>query len=235
MTLKIARGPTAIRTLLLGMLLLAAPLYAVSADAKTMSFVDHLEVIREASEAEDWPTVDRHAAEAAHLATPEAFRSDYPDREFSADEVAVAARNRQGLLKTHAGWSAAGQGDRERALTLFTAADGLVRRSYLGLPSNDLYRYWGTTLIVDGQSEAGLEKLALVGLFARDEESFVAARTAYESVRHKKSWDDYVWELRRTHGARVEDFTALDYKDAVQSFDQLRGEKATLLTFWFPT
>lgn len=204
-------------------------------DVDAMSYVDHLGVVRAATKAEDWPLVQRHVQAASHLASPEAFRADYPDRDFAPDEVAAAVLNRQGLLRTHEGWAFANQGDQARALDLFAIADGLVRRSYLGLPENALYEFWGRTLLMAGQDQLGIEKLALAGIFGRDEESYELARTAYEAVLYKKSWDDYVWELRRTHGARVDTFTALDYTDTPQTFAQLRGERATLLAFWFPT
>ncbi len=204
-------------------------------DVADMSYVEHLEVIRAAVGANAWPTVDNHVAAAMHLATPEAFREAYPDRDFSDEYIAEAGRNRQGLLQTFAGWSAANQGQMKEALKTFEAAATMVRTSFFGLPENDLYRYWGYTLLNISELEAGVEKLALANIYNRDSDAGEEAREAYAVIGRKQAFDDYLWELRQKHAPKVENFTAVDYTDAAHSYDSLRGKKATLLAFWFPT
>ncbi len=223
--------------------LLADPQYATKLEGlvnemyagQEMSFADHMGVIRAATGAESWSLVEEHAATAASQATPEAYANDYSDRGYSSEAITAAGHNRLGMLKTFTGWAAANQGKHRAALADFEAAFELVRRSYLGLPTNDLFRYWGMTLVKIDEADLGIKKLALAGVFSLDNEAMELAQKAYASLGRKENWDDYVWQLRREHGTQVADFSASDYQDVIQSFSAVRGKKATLLTFWFPT
>jgi len=203
---------------------------------QAMIYTDHLRVMRSAATAEVWSLVDHHVAKATPLATPEAFRAAYPDRDFSDEYVAGAGRNRQGLLKTYAGWSAANQGDTQRALADFNQADDMVRKSFLGTPDNELLLYWGKTLVMSGDETAGLEKLAVAGLFGTDHDVAEQAHQIYLDLgRSDDKYDDYLWQMRRKHGVNMVDFAATDYDGNTQTFNGLKGKKATLLAFWFPT
>jgi hypothetical protein len=205
-------------------------------DPAEMTYVEHLTVLRAATGAEAWSLVDEHAAAAAPQATPEAFRAAYPDRDFSEERIATAGRNRQGLLKTYTGWSAANQGDTDRAFADFEAAAELVSPNFFGLPSNELYRYWGQSQVAAGQADEGLEKLVLADIFSADHEAGELARAAFADLgRPEDEYEKYVWKLRRERAVDMVDFQATDYEGAARSFNELRGEKATLLAFWFPT
>jgi hypothetical protein len=205
-------------------------------DPQAMTYVDHLTVIRAAAEAGAWPLVDAHCEAAAPAATSEAFRADYPDREYSAEEIEAAGRNRQGLLRTFAGWSAANRGDPAGAEAEFRAARELVRKNYFGLPDNELYRYWGRALVAQGKHDEGLEMLALAAIYGADYAADEAAREAFAALgRRPEAYDDYLWQVRLDHAPRIDDFTAVDYDGESRSFAGLRGKKATLLAFWFPT
>ena len=203
---------------------------------RDMTYVDHLTVVRAAAAAEAWPLVDEHCAAAAPGATAEAFRAAYPEREFSAEELAAAGRNRQGLLKTFTGWSAANRGDFVAAEEEFRAAGELVRSNYFGLPDNELQLYRGRALVMQGRREEGLELLALAGIFGADHAADEAARETFAALgRRPEAYDDYLWEVRLEHAPRIDDFTAADYQGETHAFSGLRGDKATLLAFWFPT
>lgn len=205
-------------------------------DITAMTYTEHLTVLEAAAGAEAWGLVDRHVAAAAELATAEAFRAAYPDRDFSDSYVESAGRNRRGLLRTYVGWSAANRGDTADALAAYREAADLVRSSFLGIPENALYLYWGQTLVRNGDREKGLELLALAGIFGADHDADELARRVYLDMgRDEESYDDYLWELRLAHGVDMVDFQATDYADAQRSFNELRGRKATLLAFWFPT
>jgi len=205
-------------------------------DLPSMSYVDHLAVLEVATKAERWSLVDKHAAAAEPLATPEAFRAAYEDRDFTDEYIEGAGRNRQGLLKTFTGWSAANQGDIKGAKEDFKAAKSLVRKSFFGMPDNDLYLYWGQTLVKDGDEKKGLEMLTLAGLFGADHDAADLARLTWLDLgKNEDDFDPYLWKMRQKHGAKMVDFSAVDYQDASQSFNGLRGKKATLLAFWFPT
>jgi len=203
---------------------------------ESMSYVDHLTVIKTAAAAEAWTLVDEHCVAARPAATVEAFAAAYPDHGFSEQYIEAAGKNRQGLLDTYTGWSAANRGDTKAALKDFERAHEHLRPSYLGVPDNELYRYWGETLLTKGDVDKGLEKLALAGIFGGDDVAYAKAEETFADHPGKvASFEDYLWKLRTKHGRKVEDFKAVDYEDQQQSFDELRGKKATLLAFWFPT
>lgn len=205
-------------------------------DQKAMSYVDHLTVIRAATEAEAWSLVDEQAAAAEPQATPEAFGAAYPDRGFSEEYIKKAGQNRQGLLKTYTGWSAARQGDTKRAIQDFKKAESLVRQSFFKLPENDLYRYWGRTLVSMGDTDKGLKMLSLAGLYGSDGEAADLARSTYLDLgKSEGDYENYLWKLRTKNAVKMVDFQANDYTDATVSYNGLRGKKATLLAFWFPT
>ena len=205
-------------------------------DLAAMTYVEHVRVLDAAAKAEAWGLLAKHAAAAESQANADAFRAAYPDRDFSEDYIADAGRNRQGLLRTYTGWAAANQGDLARAEKDFEAAKTLVRKTFFGLPDNELYRFWGLTLLKQGRRDQGLEMLALAGLYGNDEAALAAAREAFtDQGRRQTSFDDYLWDLRRDRATKMADFTAVDYEDVQHAYTSLRGEKATLLAFWFPT
>jgi hypothetical protein len=211
---------------------LVADIYAPEA----MTYVDHLEVIRAAAGAEAWTMVDAHIAAAEPLATAEAFRAAYPESDYSPEEVVEAGRNRQGLLRTFAGWSAANRGDAAKARVDFAAAEDLVRKSYFGLPDNELYRFWGLTVIREGEADKGLEMLALAAIYGNDQDAADAALAAFTARGGPAAkFEDFLWRVALEKGPVIDDFTAVDYQDAPRTFSGVRGEKGTLLAFWFPT
>jgi len=204
-------------------------------DPATMTFGDHLTVLNAATGAEAWSMVDTHAEAAKPMATAEAFKAAYPDRDFTDKYVEEMGSNRQGLLLTFAGWSAANQGDLKGAEKTFKQAEKLVRPNFFGLPNNELYRYWGETLVLKDDSKKGLEKLALAGLYSNDDVAAARAEDVYASLDRKEDYDDYLWDLRRKKAPKMEDFEAVNYQDEMKSFHELKGKKATLVSFWFPT
>lgn len=210
---------------------LVAELY----DPAGMSYVDHLDVIRAYVGAEAWDEVDAHATAAMPLATPAAFRAAYPDRGFSDEYIEGAGRNRIGLLKTYTGWAAANRGDRAAAFADFAAAEPLVRETFFGLPDNKLFRYWGQTLVDDGRLDEGLKKLSLAAVFGHDDEADHLARAAFDARYKVGDFDDYLWNLRLKNAPDMPGFVAYNYHDVKVSWEDVRGEKATLLAFWFPT
>lgn len=205
-------------------------------DVADMSFGDHLAVIEAGVAAEAWGLVDEHCSAAKPLANAETFGADYPDRDFSDDYIEEAGRNRQGMLLTFTGWSAANQGDLKRAEKDFESAEKMVRKSFFGLPDNKLYRYRGQTLVKMGDKDRGLELLSLAGIYGMDHEALTIAEETFADMgRNPAVFDDYLWKIRTGHAPKMANFTANDYQDADHEFKDLIGEKATLLAFWFPT
>lgn len=213
-----------------------AQMVAQRYDFQTMIYTEHLAVLRAATKAEAWIMVDKYAQQATPLATPDAFRAAYPEREFTDEYIQEAGQNRQGLLKTFTGWAAANLGDEKRAKQDFKAASSLVRKNFFGLPDNDLYLYWGQSQIRFGEPDQGQEKLALLGIFGANSAAAEKARKTYlESGKTEAQYEKFIWNLRQKHSVKMVDFKAVGYQGDSPSYNQLKGKKATLLAFWFPT
>ena len=204
-------------------------------DPATMRFTEHLNVLEAAAAAEAWSLVDAQCEAALKKADAETFAADYPDREFSDEKIATAGKNREGMILTYVGWSAANQGHERKAIGHYEKAESALRPSFAGVPTNELYRFWGQTLLRRDDVEVGLEKLTLAAIYGGDEQAEELARQSLAANRPGETYDDYAWTLRREHGPEMVDFSATDYQDAPRTFGELKGRKATLVAFWFPT
>ena len=242
--LKVSTDPavvSAIQGVLIG--LYSNPAYAFKLetlvgeiyDPATMRFTEHLDVLEAAAAANAWPLVDAQCKAALEKANAETFAADYPDREFSDEETATAGRNREGMILTYVGWSMANQGDTRKAMGKYKKAESSLRPSFAGVPTNELYRFWGQTLLMRDDAEEGLEKLTLAAIYGGDDQADEIARKRFAATRPGDTYDDYTWNLRREYGPEMVDFSATDYQDATRTFGELKGRKATLVAFWFPT
>jgi tetratricopeptide (TPR) repeat protein len=201
-----------------------------------MKFSLHMKVMEAAAAAEAWSLIDERIDKAYLQATPEAFQSDYPDGDYDTAHIQTAGDNRLGMLKTYAGWAQANLGNLDRAIALYEEADEMIRRNLLGVPDNGLYRFWGQTLVMKDNKSGGLNLLALAQIFSADQEAGELALKIYqEQGNTKASFEDYLWELRQKKGVVLANFSANDYEGKTHSFNDLRGKKATMLAFWFPT
>jgi hypothetical protein len=208
---------------------------AAMADQGDLSFVDHLEVIRAATAAEAWSLVIEITDSAMPLANAETFAADYPDRDFSEDYIKEAGRNRRGLVETYRGWALTNQGLTAGAVTAFAMAEVNLRPTYLGVPDNELNRYWGEALYRQGEYQAALETLLPAAVWAADEEALALARKAYAHQHGSDAgFAAMLEEYRQTNARKIDDFTLEDYAGQARSFSDLHGE-VTLLAFWFPT
>ena len=242
--LKVSTDPevvSAIQGVLIG--LYSDPAYAFKLetlvgeiyDPATMRFTEHLKVLGAAAAADAWPLVDAQCKAALEKANAETFAADYPDREFSDEETATAGRNREGMILTYVGWSMANQGNARKAMGQYKKAESSLRPSFAGVPTNELYRYWGQTLLMRDDAEEGLEKLTLAAIYGGDDQADEIARKSFADIRPSDTYDDYTWTLRREYGPEMVDFSTTDYQDATRTFHELKGRKATLVAFWFPT
>ena len=216
----------------------AADLTALAAEmaaASQTSFSDHLRVLESAVAAEAWDLTLQQVEAAGPLANAATFQADHTDQEFAADYIEQAGRHRQGLLGTYRGWALANQGETDAALRSFSESEGMVKFTYLGVPENDLYLYWGQTRLANNENEAALEMLSLAAIWGYSDDAMEAARKVYAELKGGEAgYTDYLWEVRRNTAQTLADFTLNDYKDAPRSFAELKG-KVTLLAFWFPT
>lgn len=201
----------------------------------SLDFSDHSTIIEAATGAEDWKLALEYCEKAEALATPEAYRQQYPDEQFKEGEVEKAVRNRAGMLLVMGGWARANLGEVERALVDFAKADKLVTRSYFGTGEHNLNLYWGETLLMKGDHRAAAEKLASDALVMRDEKAIAGLKKAYAAMQGGEAgFDAYAAELHRSIAKSVGDFELADYSGKRHRFSDLRRE-VTLLAFWFPT
>lgn len=210
-------------------------LAAEMAAASQTSFSDHLRVLESAVAAEAWDLTLQQVEAAGPLANAATFQADHADQEFAADYIQKAGRHRQGLLGTYRGWALANQGETDAALRSFSDSEGMVKFTYLGVPENDLYLYWGQARLANNENEAALEMLSLAAIWGYSDDALEAARKVYADLKGDNAgFKDYLWEVRCNTARTLEDFTLSDYEDAPRSFSELKG-KVTLLAFWFPT
>ena len=201
----------------------------------SLIYTDHLVVIEYAIDGEAWDLVLNHCAFAEPFANAETFKADYPNDDYSDEEIEIAGRNRVGLLYTYDGWAKINTGEVEGGLSGFATAEGLLRKSYFGFPDNELYHYWGKALLDDGDARGAIEKLAPAALFCAQKDALDPLKQAYLATGGTESgFDDFLWAQRLKLAKTVDDFTLSDYDGQPKRFADLRG-KVTLLNFWNPT
>lgn len=204
-------------------------------EAGQQSFSDYLSLIRSATGTEDWGLIQELCQTAQPLANAKTFQADFPDQDFTEGDIQKAGQNRKGILGTYNGWALAHSGHTDEALRTFAESEGLVRFTYLGVPENDLYLYWGQTLLENQDYDAALMGLSKAAIWGYSEDAMVAARQAYAAKNGSENgFDEYLWKVRQAHAKTIDNFTLPNYQDQKQSLSDLKG-KVTLVTFWFPT
>jgi tetratricopeptide (TPR) repeat protein len=205
----------------------------VSGDQVT--FNTYLPLIRSMVEARMWKGVLKYAGKAETFANAEAYAKEFPDRNYSQEQLQESARNRQGMLLTYAGWAKANTGQADEALADFQKAEPLVNKHYLGYSADELDLYWGKTLLQQGQAAAALERLASKAIFGNDESALDAYKAAY--VKKNGSEDGFAafMDKQRPAIARTLDNLAFEtYDNQKIELGDFKG-KVVLLAFWFPT
>ena len=198
---------------------------------------DQLDTIMSAAcEMEDWELAGSYTDQALARSTPEAYRSDYPDRDFTAEEVAERAQRRRATALTYRGWVLYNKGQPAEALAAFEEADAARVDSYVGVTNGPLDLFWARALLGEGDSAAALERITREALFGDAAEALPIARTAFvEANGGPDGFDDYLWSARVRLAPTVDDFTLADYGGQPHALDDLRRDKVLLLAFWFPT
>ncbi len=200
-----------------------------------MKFGDYWKLIGFGVEHEDWSMVRKYCDKARPLATPEAYRKEWPKYEFTDEEATKAAKNREAMLATKDGWAKANTGKLDAALADFALANGSISRNYIGIPENDLNIHWANTLVKSGDYKAAIDKFAPDALIAGNEDAQAGLETAYEKLNGSADgFTAYCDKLHKSITKEVDDFELPDYEGNRQKFSDLRGE-VTMLTFWFPT
>ena len=202
---------------------------------RALTFSENLEVSEMAAGHELWSLAEIQAVAASTLATAEAYRSEYPDTELTDDEVIAKADNRSVMAATNRGWALAHLHRETEALEVFQAAAPLSQSNYLGVPSTELFSYWGRTALGQGDAERALELLGPTAVLGDNDEAFEAYREAYIAVHEDEAgFEDFLWSARQDLAKVVDDFELPDYEGAINRLGDTRG-KVVFLSFWFPT
>jgi tetratricopeptide (TPR) repeat protein len=198
-----------------------------------LSYQQYDALINAAFGAEDWDLALDLCTPAGDTATPEAVKADYPE----APEETIKERSeaRAVDVDVYKGWGLANTGKVDQAISLFESSAGRVNFNYFGVPDNQLYLYWGQTLLKKGDKEKALEKLLPLALWDGDDDALKTVREIYEdNGGSAAAFDDYLLGERRRHARQMRTFSAVDYDDTMRESKDLMG-KVTLVTFWFPT
>ena len=131
------------------------------------------------------------------------------------------------------------------ALELFEQAASAAPLNFAGYfeyPVMDLEYQWASALRDAGEFDKALGIFEKRALFVKEEtpemEGFYQdlLRDLYlESGRTENLFEDYKAERKNILSKQVPEFLAPDQSGKMLSFSELKGEKATLLVFWFPT
>ena len=204
---------------------------------RSLTFSEHLWVATTAIDLEDWAVADEHCFAALELATPDAYRSEYPDNDLTDVDVAERVLRRKALALANRGWALYNLGDPVGAFAAFEASNEAGSVSYTGVPDTPLFRYWGRAALGEGDLDTAIELLGAETLFGESgSESLPYLREAYVAKNgDDEGFDEFLWTTRTSLAPTVDDFELADFDGNPVSFSTLRNDKVTLLAFWFPT
>jgi tetratricopeptide (TPR) repeat protein len=204
---------------------------------RPLTYSEHQQVFETAVDLEEWMVADEHALAALDMATPEAYRADYPDREFTDEDVAERVQTRKAAALAYDGWALYNMGDTELAFARFAAADEVGSVSFVGVPNTPLYTFWGRAWLAEGDVDSAIEKLGAEAAFGSDGSGAeVYLREAYAAKNgDEEGFDEFLWATRNRLATTVADFTLLDYEGNTVRMADVSTGKVTLLAFWFPT
>jgi hypothetical protein len=204
---------------------------------RPLTYNEDMSVVETATDLEEWTVADEHALGALELATPETYLADYPDREFTDEEVASRVARRKALALAYDGWALYNLGDTELAFTRFAESDAAGSVSYLGVPNTPLYTFWGRAALGEGEDDHAIELLGAEALFGEDgsgAEPYL--REAYAAKNGSdEGFDEFLWTTRSELATQVDDFALADYDGNPVSLSEVGDGKVMLLAFWFPT
>jgi tetratricopeptide (TPR) repeat protein len=214
---------------------LAAYVEAVE-DQGPLEFDQIQTVLAAASEVGDWDLAGAYTEEAFARATAEAYRADYPDREFTDEEVAERVQRRRATALTYSAWVQHNRGQSAEAIAAFEKAEAARVDNYVGVVDGPLDLYWARVLLAQGDFEGALERITREALFGDRDAALPVAEEAYAAINDgPDGFEEYLWSARERVAPVIDDFTLTDYAGEPRSLAELRQDKVLLLAFWFPT
>lgn len=203
--------------------------------ADELDFNDYWEIIQIATANDEWQLVRKYCAKARPMATEEAFRTDYPERDFTDEEAVKAGARRAGMIAGKDGWALANLGRVDEALTQFALAGESLERSYVGVLDYDIGLQWAKTLLLKGDYDAAIAQFAPEALILTNEDALAGLKEAYAKKNgNDDGFDAYANKLHFEIAPKVKDFELPDFGGKRVKYDDVRGD-VTLLAFWFPT
>lgn len=206
------------------------------AAARPLTYSEHSDVAETAIDLELWPIADEHSSAALELATPEVLRADYPDRDFTEDQVATRVRYRRAMQMAMNGWATYNLGDTGGAMARFVDASEIGSVNYMGVPNTALNLYWGRAALAEGETGTAIDLLGAEALFGDNREAAATAlRTAFDAEHGDEGdFGEFLWKTRNRLAKPATDFELTDYQGTPHRLSDSAGE-VTLLAFWFPT
>lgn len=193
-------------------------------------------VMAAASDVGDWDLAGSFTDEALARATAEAYRADYPDREFTDEEVAERVQRRRATALTYSAWVLHNRGQSAEAIAAFEEAETARVDNYVGVSGGPLDLYWAQVLLAQGDPEGALDRITPEALFGDRDAALPIAEEAYAEVNDGlEGFEEYLWSARERVAPVIDDFTLAAYDGQQRSLADLRQDKVLLLAFWFPT
>jgi hypothetical protein len=177
-----------------------------------------------------------NADKALAFATPEAFKVDNPQQEFTQDRIDRMVRRRKAEALAAKGWALCNLGRASEGRSVYEEAKGVTYFNCIGIPETQLNRYIARTDLAEGRNDDAIEALIPEAVFWSEKDAVELLKQAYTAKNGKADgFEDYVRAVRTERARPVEDFTLPDYKSENFTFSSLREGKVALLSFWFPT
>ena len=206
------------------------------AASRPLDFGEMIEVADAAITHEQWEVGATYAEAALGKATAEAFLSDYPDDDYTAEEAAVKADRRKAMSLANLGWAQWNLDQTEEAMATFEEAAPLKSVNYVGAADTPLDLYRGKAMLAAGEPVKAMEFLTPGAIMGSDDDAMSALREAYVAAKgNDQGFDEWIWSERKALAKSVGTFTLADYDGNPHDFSTLSDGNVTLLAFWFPT
>jgi hypothetical protein len=198
-------------------------------------YTELYELMELAVDAEEWALAESWADTALTQASPEAYRADYPGREFSDEVVAQRAANRRTFALGHKAWAAYQQGRTEEAMALFAEGADDMNFTYVGAPETPLHTYWGRAAFEQGDLDRAAELVEADAVMGGSEFAMDTLRQVHVArTGSEEGFEAYLTAARQRLARTVDDVTLSHYSGAEFQLASTR-DKVVLLSFWFPT
>jgi len=203
--------------------------------AGEMKFSDYWNIVQIATNHEEWGMVRTYCKKARPMANAETYRLDYPQYDFTDEEVQEAGNNRTAMVAGKDAWALANLGRLDDALAEFETTDEKLNRSYVGVPDYDIGLHWANTLLMKGDYDGAMKRFAPEALIMRNDAALAGFKKAYVGKNGgDEGFDQFAGSLHAKIAPTVEGFELPDYDGKRNKYADIRGD-VTLLAFWFPT